>query len=74
MPIIRTLAGAIDALDNLKTTLLFESDEATDALEGTTFAKHHYLTALAQMETAIQSLKLAEMWLAREEGDRRLGK
>jgi len=65
------LAAAIAALDDYKINLLFESDEATDPLEPTYFAKHHYLTALAQIETAIQSLKLADMWLTRELGDMR---
>tara|TARA_R110000764_G_scaffold42824_2_gene96397 strand:- start:1234 stop:1446 length:213 start_codon:yes stop_codon:yes gene_type:complete len=65
------LADAIAALDDYKITLLFESDAATDPLEPTHFAKHHYLTALAQIENAIQSLRLADMWLTRELGDMR---
>ena len=67
----KDLSEAIKVLENYKIDLMFNS-ELVDLDELTSdFAVHHFLAAIAQIEVAIQSLKLADVWAAREDGDRR---
>ena len=65
----KDLSEAIKVLENYKIDLMFDSGLVE--LDETFFAVHHYLAAIAQIEVAIQSLKLADVWAAREDGDRR---
>ena len=60
---------AIKVLENYKIDLMF--CEIGEQMDETFFAVHHYLAAISQIDVAIQSLKLAEVWSAREDGDRR---
>ena len=57
---------AVEYLENFHDSLLFSSDDITDQLECVTFAGHHYLTAVANVDAAINQLKLAGLYLARE--------
>jgi len=66
----KDLSEAIKVLENYKIDLLFNS-ESEHYVDETFFAVHHYLAAISQIEVAIQSLKLADVWAAREDGDRR---
>ena len=65
----KDLSEAIKVLENYKIDLMF--CEIGEQMDKTFFAVHHYLAAISQIDVAIQSLKLAERWSAREDGDRR---
>lgn len=64
----KDLREAIKVLENYKIDLMFNSE--SEHLDATFFAVHHYLAAISQIDVAIQSLKLADVWAAREDGDR----
>jgi hypothetical protein len=56
---------AVKALEELHDSLLFD-DDLVDHVDHATFAPHFYLTAVGNIDAAINQLKLAGLFLARE--------
>ena len=57
---------AIRDLERFHDALLFVEGDLTGQIDGGTFAPHFYLTAVGNIEAAINQLKLASLYLARE--------
>ena len=60
---------AIKDLEDLQESLLFGDDESpslSGRIESATFAPHYYHTAIGNIEVAINQLKLAGLFYARE--------
>ena len=60
------LEDAAKILEDLKIELLFAEHPKVRSLDSTAFAQHMFLQALADIDRASQTLKLAALFQARE--------
>ena len=69
MKTYKDIDEAIKDLEELQESLLFGDDESpslSGRIESATFAPHYYHTAIGNIEAAINQLKLAGLFYARE--------
>jgi hypothetical protein len=60
-----TIEQAADILDDIKADLLFDNTNSKE-LDATNFAVQHFLTAVSHIDIAIHQLRLARLFLSRE--------
>jgi hypothetical protein len=69
MKTYKDIDEAVKALEEFQESLLFGDDESpslSGRIESATFAPHYYHTAIGNIEAAINQLKLAGLFYARE--------
>jgi len=63
---IESFKHACDLIDDIRVNMIFCEDGSRLDVVDTVFAQHYFIKGLSLLEQAIQELKLAELYAARE--------